>query len=58
MMASSLGGRGKWVHCKHIYFILQNVMYYGQMEIFIHLSTWSWNEVQPLMSHARVVVCE
>jgi hypothetical protein len=22
MMASSLGGQGKWVHCKHLYFIL------------------------------------
>ncbi len=30
MMAGSLGGWGKWVHYKHLYFILQNVMYYGQ----------------------------
>ncbi len=29
MMVGSLGGWGKWVHCKHLYFILQNVMYYG-----------------------------
>ncbi len=27
MMACSLGGHGKWVHCKHLYYILQSVMY-------------------------------
>ncbi len=43
MMASSLGGRGKWVHYKHLY--LQNMMYYGQTKPFIHFLTWSWNEV-------------
>ncbi len=30
MMASLLGGQGKWVHCKHMYYILQHVMYCGQ----------------------------
>jgi hypothetical protein len=29
MMAGSLGSQGNWVHCKHLYFILQNVMYCG-----------------------------
>ncbi len=58
MMASSLGGCGKWVHYKHLYFILQNVMYCGQTENFIHFLAWSWNEVQCLKSHARVVFCE
>jgi len=26
MLTSSLSGRGKWVHCKHLYYILQIVM--------------------------------
>lgn len=30
MMASLLGGEGKWVHCKHMYYILQHVMYCGK----------------------------
>jgi hypothetical protein len=55
MMASSLGGHGKWVHYKHLYFILQNVMYCGQTENFIHFSKRSWNEVQHLMSCVKVV---
>ncbi len=55
MMVGSLGGQGKWVHCKHFYFILQNVTYCGQTEPFIHFLTWSWDEVQPLTSHVRVI---
>jgi hypothetical protein len=45
MMASSLGGQGEWVHCKHLYFILKNLMYCGQTKPFIHFPAWSWNEV-------------
>jgi hypothetical protein len=58
MMASSLGGRGKWVHYKHLYFILQNLMYYGQTKPFIHFLTWSWIEVQHLTSCVRVTFLE
>jgi hypothetical protein len=29
MIASSLGEQGKWVHYKHIYYILQHVMFCG-----------------------------
>jgi len=58
MMASSLGGHGKWVHYKQLYFILQNVMYFSQRENFIHFLTWRWNEVQRLKSHGRVVFHE
>ncbi len=57
MMASSLGGRGRgWVHCKHLYFIIQNVMYCGQMENFIHFLTWSLNKMQCLTNHVRVII--
>jgi len=55
MMASSLGGHGKWVHYKHLYYILQNVMYCGQTKDFIHFPTWSWDEVQHLMHCAREI---
>jgi hypothetical protein len=57
MMASSLGGHGKWVHCKHLYYILQNVMYCGQTKDFIHFPTWSWNEVQHMMNCAGKLIC-
>jgi hypothetical protein len=56
MMASSLGGHGKWAHYKHLYFILQDVMHCGQIEDFIHFLTWSWNEVQKLTSHVRAIL--
>jgi hypothetical protein len=58
MMASSLGASWKWVHCKHLYFILQKVMHYGQTKKIIHFPTWSWNEMQRLMSRAKMVVRE
>ncbi len=29
MIASSLGEQGKWVHYKHVYYILQHVMFCG-----------------------------
>jgi hypothetical protein len=45
MMKGSLGAQGKWVHCKHLYYILQHVRLCGLMETFIHHLSWSWNEV-------------
>jgi hypothetical protein len=45
-MASSLGGQRKWVHCKHIYCILQHVMFCEHTKKIIHRLTWSWNEVR------------
>jgi hypothetical protein len=36
MLASSLSGRGAYVQCKHVYHILQMIMFYGFMEDFIH----------------------
>jgi hypothetical protein len=56
MMASLLArGREKWVQCKHIYYILQHVMYCKQLEEFMHCPNWNWNEVQCLISHVRQV---
>jgi hypothetical protein len=49
MLASSLSGRGAYMQCKHVYHILQMIMFYGLMEDFIHYCTWSWDEVQRLL---------
>ncbi len=35
MVSSSLGKQGKWVPCKHMYYVLQHVMFCAQVEIFI-----------------------
>jgi hypothetical protein len=32
MLIISLGGHGAWVECKHRYYILQNMMYYGKIK--------------------------
>jgi hypothetical protein len=45
MLAGSLGGLGTYVQCKHVYDILQSIMFYGLMEDFIHYYMWSWDEV-------------
>jgi hypothetical protein len=58
MMASSLGGCGKWAHYEHLYFILQDVMHCGQIEDFIHFPTWIWNEIQKLANHVRAILFE
>jgi hypothetical protein len=39
MISSSLGKQGKWVLCKHMYYVLQHVMFCGEFEIFIHFLT-------------------
>jgi hypothetical protein len=45
-LASSLGAHGVYMHYKHVYHVLQMIMFYGLMEEFIHHYTyWSWDEV-------------
>jgi hypothetical protein len=48
MLAESLGAHGAYVKCKHVYHILQTIMFYGLTEEFIHYCTWSWDEIQHL----------
>jgi hypothetical protein len=36
MYVAFLGERRPWVQCKHLHHILQNIMYYGKFEEFIH----------------------
>jgi hypothetical protein len=45
MLVGSLGGCGVFVQCKHVYHILQMIMFYGLMKKFIHHYIWSWDEV-------------
>jgi len=45
MSASSLGGHGAWVQCKHMYYILQNIIYCGQAKKIIHYPMWSWDKL-------------
>jgi hypothetical protein len=51
-----LGGHGAWVQCKHMYHILQNIMYCEKIEEFIHYPTWSLDEIQHLLVQANA--CE
>jgi hypothetical protein len=53
---SSFGRLGKRVHYKHIFYILQHVIYYGQIEEFIHHLTWSWNKFEWVTSHVKQVI--
>ncbi len=54
MLVGSLGARGVYVHCKHVYHVLQMIMFCGLMEEFIHHCTWSWDEVQRLLKSSKV----
>jgi hypothetical protein len=53
MLASSLGSRGLYVQCKHVYHVLQKIMFYGLTEMFIRRYTWNWDEVQCLLKWSK-----
>jgi hypothetical protein len=48
MISNSLG-QGKWVPCKHMYYVLQHVMFCGEFEIFIYFQTWNCDDVYCLL---------
>jgi len=50
MVSSSMGKQGKWVPCKHMYYVLQHVIFCGQVEIFIRFLTWSCDEICRLLA--------
>jgi len=56
MISNSLGQQGKWVPCKHMYYVLQHVMFYGQFESFIHFLTWNCDEVCHLLNRNVTLV--
>jgi hypothetical protein len=45
MLVVFLSVNWAYVQCKHVYHILQMIMFYGFMEKFIHHYTWNWDEV-------------
>jgi hypothetical protein len=49
MLVGSLGGCGVYVQCKHMYHVLETIMFCGVIEEFIHHRTWNWDEVQRLL---------
>jgi hypothetical protein len=55
MMFASLNGRTLWVQGKHLYYILQYVMFCGIKEPFVHYPSWSWNEIHRLLGCAKTL---
>jgi hypothetical protein len=53
MLVGSLGAHGAYAQCKHVYHILQMIMFCGFIEEFIHYYTWSWDEVQRLLERFK-----
>jgi hypothetical protein len=56
MSSQSLGKKGKWVYCKHLYYVFRflcKVNY--DSDNFIHVPTYSYNEVMRLLELAGVV---
>ncbi len=49
MLEGFLGGCGVFMQCKHVYHVLQTIMFCGLTKEFIHHYTWSWDEVQRLL---------
>ncbi len=49
MISNLLGWRRKWVPYKHMYYVLQHVMFCGQFKSFIYFPTWSCDEVGQLL---------
>jgi hypothetical protein len=53
MLASFLGDCGVYVQYKHVYHVLQMIMFYWFTKEFIHHYTWIWDEVQHLLKRSK-----
>ena len=50
MVLKSLGGRGQWAYCKHLYFIFTVICgLQGDVEPFLHALSFSFNEVKRVL---------
>ena len=50
MVLKSLGGRGQWAYCKHLYFIFTVICgLQGDVEPFLHAPSFSFNEVKRVL---------
>ena len=59
MSSQALGKKGKWVYCKHLYYVFRflcKVDY--ESDKFIHAPTYTYNEVMRLLELVGVVKCE
>jgi hypothetical protein len=56
MISSLLGWWRRWVPCKHMYYVLQHVMFCQQFESFIHFPTWNCDEVCCLLIRNETIV--
>jgi hypothetical protein len=56
MISNSLGWWGKWVPCKHMYYVLQHVLFCGEFESSIHFPTWNCDEVRCLLNRDVTLV--
>jgi hypothetical protein len=55
MLSSSIEKKGKYVPCKHLYFIFAKRMSCdSKVDIFIHQPTLSWNEVYHLLQKNKL----
>ena len=59
MSSHALGKKGKWVYCKHLYYVFRflcKVDY--ESDKFIHAPTYTYNEVMRLLELAGIIECE
>ncbi len=56
MISNSSGWPKKWVPCKHMYCVLQHVMFCGQFKSFIHFLTSNCDEVRRLLNRDVILV--
>ena len=50
MILKSLGGRGQWAYCKHMYYIFTVICGLdGEVEPFLHAPSFSFNEVKRVL---------
>jgi hypothetical protein len=57
MVVASIGKRGQYVNCKHLYYIFR---YFCKMNYeddkFIHFPSFSFNEVKQLLVRAQIII--
>jgi hypothetical protein len=51
----ALGGLVTYVQFKHVYHIVQSIMFCGIAEDFIHYCMWSWDEIQHLLQRSKAL---
>ena len=59
MSSQALGKKGKWVYCKHLYYVFRflcKVDY--ESDKFIYAPTYTYNEVMCLLELAGIAECE